>query len=71
MKLKKKSMLTGKENTMNLPISEEEFNKCFNLFKEGEMINDAFPSLNEKERDFILTGMTEDEWNSVINESCT
>ena len=67
MELTKLSALTNEEHTLNLPISEEEFNKCFRLWKnEGECIQDAFPSLTDEEREFIMDGTLETEFKHLI-----
>ena len=30
----------------------------------NELIQDAFPQLNDAEREFLMTGITEEEWNT-------
>jgi calcineurin-like phosphoesterase family protein len=36
--------------------------------QEGYHIQDAFPYLTEDEREFILTGITADEWDELFGE---
>ena len=51
---------------MLLPISEEEFATCFNLWKiEGECIQDVFPSLSLEQTEFIISGITEEDWEGL------
>ena len=70
MELTKRSMLTGEEHTMNLPLTEEEFSSLFHLWKhKGELIQDVFPMLSEEERNFVTMGITENEWRQIIENS--
>jgi hypothetical protein len=59
------SPLTGKENSMDLPITQF----AIDLWKNGMLIQDAMPHLTDSEREFIKTGITEDEWNNLFQES--
>lgn len=36
--------------------------------REGYYIQDAFPYLTEDEREFILTGITADEWDELFGD---
>ena len=58
MKLTKISILTNKENSMEVPISEFDY-------KAWQMGDDAlavmFPFLNQAQLDFISTGITPEE----------
>lgn len=61
-----KSILTGNVNSMILPIDGFTFDQCFHKWKnEGALIQHAFPMLSFEEREFIKTGITPDEWNSL------
>lgn len=62
-----KSILTGKVNSMVLPIDGQTFDECFHKWhKEGVLIQHAFPMLSFEEREFIKTGITPDEWNRYV-----
>lgn len=66
MTLTQTSTISGEKHTMELPISEEDFAIAFNLWKnEGECIQDAFPSLSSAQREFIMSGITEEEWEKL------
>ena len=52
------SLLTGRENTLDLPITEAEFA----AFRAGTLVQEAFPKLTAEEREFLLTGITPEEW---------
>jgi hypothetical protein len=51
---------------MEIPIGESEFNRCFQKWLDGELIQNAFPMLNADQREFIMTGITPKEWDSMI-----
>lgn len=58
MKITRKSPLSGISRTIDIPISYEEYNR----WNKGELIQNAFPNISAGEREFILTGITTDEW---------
>lgn len=62
MKVKKRSMLTGKTHIMDLPITLEQINR----WKGGELIQNVFPELTPYQREFLMTGVTTEEWNDKI-----
>jgi len=55
-------MFTGKMNTMDLPVTQEMFNR----YAEGELIQRAFPDLTPGEREFIKSGVTQEEWDTAF-----
>ena len=61
MLINRKSMWSGREHSMEIDITEEEYNDCLYIWRQGELIIDAFPMLNEEEQEFLLTGMTINE----------
>jgi len=68
MKLTKKSSFTGIEHTIELPITKEEYLYGLADHSSGKFIQNAFPTLNADEREFILTGVTKEEWDEFIGE---
>jgi len=54
-------MITRKEHTLDLPITEEEIMK----YEGGALIQDAFPNLAPELREFYKTGVTPEEWNEM------
>jgi len=64
MKLSKRSIISGKINEMDLDITEEQY---FN-WKNGDLVQRAFPQLNSEEREFIVSGITPKEWKEVFGE---
>jgi hypothetical protein len=58
MKITKVSMLSKLERSLELDVTDEEIK----AWKAGMLIQDAMPRLNENEREFIMTGITAEEW---------
>ena len=65
----RKSPFSGKENTMTLNISREEFQKALKRYVAGAYIQDAFHMLDADEREFLKTGITPDEWDETFNKA--
>lgn len=64
MYITKRSMLTGHEHTMDLNVTFQQIKD----WEEGTLIQDAMPNLNSIEREFIISGVTEAEWNRFMKE---
>ena len=58
MKITKVSILSKIERSIDLDVTAEEIN----AWRSGMLIQDAMPRLNENEREFIMTGITAEEW---------
>ena len=62
MLVKKTSIMSGKVNEMDLDITQEQLDR----YLEGRgLIQDIFPHLNASEREFLISGMTGEEWDLV------
>ena len=61
------SPLTGKENTMEIDVS----NAQIHAWKCGDLIQVAMPTLTSDEREFIKTGYTADDWEAMFGPSHT
>lgn len=64
----RRSPFTGKESSMRLAISGEEYNCRFKSWQAGTLIQDAFPMLSASEREFIKTGISPEEWDAMFGE---
>jgi len=62
------SHLTGKVNNMRLPIPMGVFRDGWEAYDEGALIQDAFPMLNAEQREFLMTGSTQAEWDAAFPE---
>ena len=65
MELTRQSRLTGRINTMELPVTMEQLAA---YARGGILIQDAFPNLTPDQREFIMTGITADEWDAHFGE---
>lgn len=64
MLITRTSPLTGKINSLELNISQEQLDQWQ---YQGVLIQDAFPHLNHDEREFIKSGMFFGEWDKLFN----
>lgn len=64
MKVTRTSFISGITRTLDLNITEEEADK----FRKGALIQNAFPNLSADEREFILTGITKEEWDKTFKD---
>lgn len=61
----RKSLFSGRTNTMTLPIDHARFM----AWRRGEyLIQDAFPDLSAEEREFLMSGATPEEWDAEFKE---
>jgi len=65
MLIEKRSDFTGKLNTMDLDITEEQLAEY--LSSRG-LIQSIFPDLSPTEREFLMTGVSPEEWNAAMGE---
>lgn len=63
MKITRTSMASGITRTMELDITQEQYQSW--AIRE-KLVQDAFPNLTNSEREFILTGMTDEEWDEAF-----
>jgi len=65
LKITRKSMFTDVTRTIDLPITEEQLT----LWEEGMLIQKAMPNLSPDQREFIMTGVTSEEWNEAFKDA--
>ena len=64
MKITRTSMFSNIERTKDLPITEDQLNDWNN----GTVIQKAMPDLSRADREFIITGVTDEEWQKQFKE---
>ena len=64
MEITRVSKLSGIERTIDLNVTENQYN----AWRSGVKIQDAMPNLNATEREFIISGVTDEEWNNAFGE---
>ena len=63
MIITRQSILSKKISTMDIDVSHEQIA----LWEGGMLIQNAMPNLCEDEREFIMTGITPEEWDSAFS----
>ena len=66
MLVTRKSMVSDKFHTFDLPVTQEQLDEYFNGDIRGRLIQDIFPDLDPDQREFILTGITPEEWDQTF-----
>ena len=64
MLIERTSMISGKTNSMELPITNAQLDR----WTGGELIQNVFPDLSVDQREFLMTGITPEEWNRTFGE---
>tara|TARA_Y100000310_G_C20035157_1_gene513562 strand:+ start:243 stop:437 length:195 start_codon:yes stop_codon:yes gene_type:complete len=64
MKITRTSIVTGIERTQDIPVTQEQLNEWEN----GTLIQKVMPELTPSQREFIMTGMVDEEWDNVMGE---
>jgi hypothetical protein len=71
-RLTKISILTRRENTMELPVDSRRIHAWYAARERdpqrAPLIQDAFPELNDDQREFMLTGATPEEWSAFSSK---
>ena len=63
MVIERKSILSGKTSSMDLPITQLQYD----LWKNGMLIQEVMPEIGVEQREFLITGMTLEEQMSFFN----
>lgn len=64
MNVTRKSVLTGKVRTRNIPVVKEDLA----LYETGYVsMAEAMPYLNSQDREFIMVGITTNEWRNAFS----
>lgn len=62
MYITRKSPFTGKTYTWDLDITRAQWE----AWQKGTLIQNAMPQLNADQREFVMTGITPDEWDEFL-----
>ncbi len=60
------SPYSNKEQSMEIPISEEEYQ----AWQGGTPIHEAAPKISADQREFIISGLTAPEWRKMYGKGC-
>ena len=64
MQVTKRSALTGKEHTLEIDITQDQWNR----WKGGELLQNVCPHLDTDDREFLISGSTKEEWNEFFSK---
>lgn len=64
MKIVRRSPFSGIIHEMDLPVTQEELDEYYS--PQGRLIQQIWPNLTPGEREFIMTGITDDEWQAAF-----
>ena len=63
MQVTKRSALSGKERTREIDVTPMQIKR----WQEGELIQVAMPHLSADDREFLMTGITPEEWDAAFD----
>lgn len=61
MEVTRMSIISGVVRTRDINITEEQLNR----FQNGELIQRVAPHLSADDREFLISGISSDEWNTI------
>ncbi len=65
MKITRKSPFTGKEVTKDINITQEQYERWLN---QEDLIQNIMPNISADDREFIISGITSEEWDDAFSE---
>jgi hypothetical protein len=68
MKVTKISQLSGKEHTMEIDVDQYQLIRIQNRSNTTELIQNIVPHLSMEDREFLMTGITNEEWVRMFGE---
>jgi len=63
MQVTKRSMLSGKEHTLEIDITWEQMHRWK---MGGELLQNVCPHLSVDDREFLISGSTKEEWDNFF-----
>lgn len=64
MIIERKSILSGKYYTRDIDVTQAQLD----LVQSGELIQDVLPNLTDDDREFLLNGITPEEWEEYMGD---
>ena len=66
----RRSVLSGKNNTMDLPVTEQQLLDWLGTPDcPGRLIQDVMPHLSVQQREFLISGCLPEEWETICSDS--
>lgn len=64
MVITRQSSFTGRVRSMDLNVTEAQLNR----WEAGELVQNVFPDLSPDDREFLMTGVTAEEWAEFVGD---
>lgn len=64
MQIMMRSMVSGKHNTRDIPVTQGQLE----AWQTGGLVQEVFPHLSDDDREFLMTGITPEEWDEHFSE---
>ena len=64
MIIKRRSQMSGVVRERDLNLTQEQYDQ----WRNGALIQNAMPQLSKDDREFIMTGITQEEWDEAYGE---
>lgn len=64
MLITRTSAISGIKRTKDIPVTDEQMS----AWKNGTLIQKAMPNLSIDDREFLMTGITAEEWDDAFKE---
>lgn len=61
----RQSRATGEVHVVEIPITQEQWR---DHVKSGKLIQNSFPQLTAEQREFLISGTTQEEWDALFKE---
>jgi hypothetical protein len=61
------SQITGKVATLDLEVSQAQLDRIDVRHYTLELVQNIVPDLSAEHREFLMTGVTPEEWNELFN----
>lgn len=65
MLISRRSQISGKIQQMEIPVTEEQI---IDWQHGDKLIQNALPNLTAEQREFLITGITPEEWKATFGE---
>ncbi len=59
------SIVSGRTTTRDIDVEPEQIQ----AWQNGMLIQDAMPELSAPDREFIMSGITQEEWDGIFQDS--
>jgi hypothetical protein len=69
MLVTKVSQLSGLSHTLDVDVTQEQLDRIECRRENGELIQNIVPHLPKELREFVMTGITPEEWNEMFAEN--